>query len=75
MATLLWVQGGSIGVIVLVIILGWLFFKETASRQVTFKTELTSNSKPRKKKHNAYNFNREDSLASLQKLMKTSGKY
>ena len=81
MATLLWVQGGSIGVVVLVIILGWLFFKETASRpvqsssQVTFKTELTSNSKPKKKKHNAYNFNREDSLASLQKLMKTSGKY
>ncbi len=81
MATLLWFQGGSIGVVVLIIILGWLFFKETAARPVqssdefTFVTEETSeqaSSKIPKTRHNAYNFNKEASLASLRTLMKTS---
>jgi hypothetical protein len=84
MATLLWIQCGSLGVVVLIIILGWLFFKETAARplqgsdQITFAAELTSEQAPpvirKKKKHNAYTFNKEASLASLQKLMKT-GRY
>jgi hypothetical protein len=84
MATLLWVQGGSVGIVVLIIILGWLFFKETStgrlhgSDQITFATERTteqvSSVTPMKKRHNAYTFNKEASLASLQKLMKT-GRY
>ncbi len=81
MATLLWFQDGSIGVVVLIIILGWLFYKATTGRSVqisdefTFATEGTSeqaSSKTPKKRHNAYNFNKEASLVSLRKLMKTS---
>ena len=81
MATLLWFQDGSIGVVVLIIILGWLFYKATTGRSVpisdefTFATERTSeqaSSKTPKKRHNAYNFNKEASLVSLRKLMKTS---
>ncbi len=82
-ATSLWVQGGSVGVVVLIIILGLLFFKDTAARpvhssdQVSFATEPTleqasSTTTPTKKRHNAYNFNKEASLTSLRKLMKTS---
>jgi hypothetical protein len=81
MATLLWIQGGSAGVVVLIITLGWLFFKETRERPlygsdpITFATERTSEQvssvTPKKKRHNAYTFNKEASLVSLRKLMKT----
>ncbi|MHC4182026.1 MAG: c-type heme family protein [Planctomycetota bacterium] len=84
MATLWWVQGGSVGVIILIITLGWLFFNETRERPlygsdpITFATERTSEQvsavTPKKKRHNAYTFNKEASLASLRKLMKT-GRY
>jgi hypothetical protein len=81
MAALLWIQGGSVGVIVLIITLGWLFFNETRERPlygsdpITFATERTSeqasSATPKKKRHNAYTFNKEASLVSLRKLMKT----